>query len=275
MTWRRFLLFPLLFVVIGMLSLLRVAKLSAQGETFPSPPGTLPSGTVYLPIISSNVEPTPPPVFDAIPVEGAPIDRPAAIHGDLNLSLRGYVTTTSDLNLIDHEGPTDSDAPQIAAIFSPPRLPQFVGVYRVNDWNWNCGDNGCRGLPLTDYEVTLLEMETSPGEAIAIPSRNQRIYDNSTYKVLVLYAEATRITLVYRRSDTPAFGYVVHMEDIAVEPTLVALYQQLNEEGRSQLPALRNGERLGRASGASMKIAVRDTGTFMDPRVRKDWWLGY
>lgn len=275
MTWRRFLFFPLLFVTIGMLNLLHVTKLSAQRETFPSPPGTLPSGTIYLPIISNHVEPTPPPVFDAIPIEGAPIDRPAAIHGDLNLSLRGYVSTTNVLNLIDQDGPTDSDAPQIAAIFSPPRLPQFVGVYQVNDWNWNCGDNGCRGVPLTHYPVTLLEMATSPGEAIAIPSRNQGIYDGGSYKVLVLYAEATRITVVYRRSDTPAFGYVVHLEDITVEPTLVALYQQLNAEGRSKLPGLRNGERLGRASGTSMKIAIRDTGTFMDPRVKKDWWLGY
>ena len=33
-----------------------------------------------------------------------------------------------------------------------------------------------------------------------------------------------------------------------------------------------NGERIGIAAGASLTIAVRDRGVFMDPRSRKDWW---
>ncbi len=128
--------------------------------------------------------------------------------------------------------------------------------------------------PLTDPAVTLLEMATSVGEAIAIPSRDPQIYGGG-YKAMVLYAEATRITLVYTRDDTPAFGYVVHFEDFAVEPALLALYQELNEAGRQQLPALHNGEKIGLATGETIKVAVRDTGKFMDPRSRKDWWVGF
>ena len=41
------------------------------------------------------------------------------------------------------------------------------------------------------------------------------------------------------------------------------------------LPALRNDEPFGTATGASIKIATRDTGQFLDPRTCKDWWMDY
>jgi hypothetical protein len=40
------------------------------------------------------------------------------------------------------------------------------------------------------------------------------------------------------------------------------------------LPALRGSQALGRARDASIGVAIRDTGSFMDPRSRKDWWQG-
>jgi hypothetical protein len=60
-----------------------------------------------------------------------------------------------------------------------------------------------------------------------------------------------------------------------VAPELVALYRQLDAGGRKSLPALRGGEVWGMAATGSIKIAVRDTGTFMDPRTCKDWWMDY
>ncbi len=92
---------------------------------------------------------------------------------------------------------------------------------------------------------------------------------------MVLYAEPERITLAYTRDDSPAVGYLVHIENVAVAPELVALYQQLDAAGRRQLPGLRNEEPLGVASGDVLKVAVRDTGAFMDPRSCKDWWMDY
>jgi hypothetical protein len=91
----------------------------------------------------------------------------------------------------------------------------------------------------------------------------------------VLYAEARRITLTYTREDTPAIGYMVHLENVAVAPELVALYQQLDAAGRHHLPALHNDEVIGTADRASISIAIRDTGMFMDPRACKDWWNHY
>lgn len=264
----------LLFVLITALSLFHTKRLAAQNSEPGAANGTTPEVQVYLPLVASQPMTTSEPVYNAIPIAGAAIDRPAAIHGDLNLSLRGYTTTTGTLSLIDVNGPTDADAPQIAGSFSPARLPNFTAVYRVYNWDWSCGDNGCRGELISEPAVTLLEMETSAGEAIAIPSRNPQIYAGG-YKAMVLYAEATRITLVYTRDDTPAYGYVVHFEGIAVEPVLLTLYEKLNQEGRGHLPALRNGERIGNAIDNRVKIAVRDTGSFLDPRARKDWWMGY
>lgn len=252
------------------------------GDTIP-PGGTI-TGTValYLPLISTVGEgtPTPTPIppptttFTVLPVQGPPIDRPPATNPDLNLMIRSYVATTATLGLVNVNGDTDPDAPQLAGLFTPPRLPAFTAVYQVYDWNWSCGADGCRGDPISFPAVTLLEMAVTPGELLFIPTRNQQIFAGG-YKVLVLYAEETRITLTYTREDTPARGYLVHLEDIQVDPALLALYREKDAAGRAELPALRNNERFATAAGSTLKAAIRDTGSFMDPRVRKDWWVGY
>ena len=273
-------LLAVLFGTIVGIGFVNQAPVSAQssGCEFATIPGTIPGAgrCLYLPTISMTVSNIPQTVFDAIPVMGAATDRPAAAHGDLNLALRSYVETNATLTLIDVGGDTDSNAPQMDGIFTPPRLPTFTKAYRVHEWDWNCAtdDKGCRAGPIGAPDVTLIEMAVTGGEAISIPSRNPRIYPGD-YKVLVLYAEATRITIAYTREDTAANGYVVHMEDLRVDPALVTLYNQMNAAGRSNLPALRNGERLGNASGSTIKVVMRDSGSFMDPRVRKDWWMGY
>jgi hypothetical protein len=55
---------------------------------------------------------------------------------------------------------------------------------------------------------------------------------------------------------------------------LLALYRQLNSAGRVELPALRPGQPFGRAAGGEIDAAIRDSGSFLDPRSRKDWWQG-
>jgi hypothetical protein len=210
-----------------------------------------------------------------VPVEGGSLGLPADKSPDTNLSLRGYRPTTAYLGLINIGGDTHDDAPQLAAAFGPPRLPAFAAAFQVYDWNWNCSPPpGCRGDALTTpYSVTLLEMRTTPGEQLLVPSRKQPIY--GSFVAMVLYAEERRLTLTYTRDDSPANGYVVHFEDVVVAPELLALYRQLNAAGRKELPALRNGEVWGMADKASFKAAIRDRGTFMDPRTCKDWWVDY
>jgi len=87
------------------------------------------------------------------------------------------------------------------------------------------------------------------------------------------------MTLGYTRDDTVATGYVVHLENVCVDPNLLALYRAQNDAAGFRatgfLPALRANEKLGTAFGDEMQVAVRDRGAFLDPRSRKDWWQGY
>ena len=230
--------------------------------------------TIYLPLVATARDETSVATFTAIPIHGAPTDRPAASHPDLNLVLRSYAPITATLTLIDVDGPADSAAPQLAALFRPARLPTFMAAYQVYDWDWRCGDNGCRGAPLVAPPVTLLTLAVTPGEPLFIPAHEPQIYSGG-YKALVLYAEATRITLAYTREDTAAHGYVVHIEELQVDSALLALYLEKDAAGRQSLPALHSNERFATTSGATLSVAIRDTGSFMDPRTRKNWWVGY
>lgn len=259
-----------------------------QASGFVTPPATFTLDTVwqvFLPYVEQS--PPPPPGcpttsantwYVAIPFTGARADRPDYLHADLNLSLRGYEPTSATLGLVDYSGSTDTDAPQLAGLFEPNAFPGISAVYRVYDWNWGCGGPGCRGPLLNDFSVTLAGLITTPDQPVYIPERSANIYQ-SVYKALVLYAEEKRITLKYTREDNVVSGYTVHLENVCVDPNLLALYRAQVDAGgwhvTGQLPALRHNQPLGTAFGAEIRAAIRDNGTFMDPRSRKDWWKGY
>jgi hypothetical protein len=166
-------------------------------------------------------------------------------------------------------GPTDHHAPQLAGLFADKRQAQVSNVYRSHDWDW--GSNS-RGAPLSEYDVHVVGLRAQPGETVHVPSAGYDLGDG--YQVLVLYASPERLTLKYTREDNVLNGYAVHVENVHPEPSLLALYEQMNAQGRRELPALRAGQAFGRARGDEVQVAIRDTGRFMDPRVRKDWWRG-
>ena len=124
----------------------------------------------------------------------------------------------------------------------------------------------------------MVGLATSPGEPVSIPGRNAPIYRGG-FKALVLYADDRQLTLGYTRHDSVAGGYVVHLLGLCVDPNLLALYRAQNDDhgwrATGHLPALRSGQIIGTAQGAELKVAVRDNGSFMDPRSSKDWWRGY
>ncbi|MCB9098700.1 MAG: LysM peptidoglycan-binding domain-containing protein [Anaerolineales bacterium] len=252
--------------------------------TLPSTPEPVPAPTpppipepVPVPEPPKPPEPTRPTVdpcapipnesYTTLPIVGSPTDRPADKHGDINLALRGYSKTEAQLGLIDMSGPTDHRAPQLAGLFKDHRTGVFTTTYRVNNWDW--GSNS-RGSVITDFETTLGGLKVEPGEIIRVPGAGYDIGQGN--QVLVLYASRERITLKYTGEDTVATGYAIHVEGICTEPSLLALYERMNSEGRRHLPALKAGQAFGRARGEEIQVAIRDTGRFMDPRVRKDWW---
>lgn len=248
-----------------------------------SPPQTFTIASlyqIYIPLVQyvkNDCPVTSGNSYELIPIDGNPADRPGPLHADLNLSLRGYIPTGAALGLVDYAGGTAPDPPQLAGLFGPNRFPGISAVYQVYDWIWNCGAYGCPGSPVTNPEVTLAGLRTTPGEALYIPERGSSIW--GSYQAMVLYAEEKRLTLAYTRQDTVAPGYTVHFENVCVDPNLLALYQaQTDAAGwhiTGQLPALRNDQPVGTAFSSELRIAIRDKGTFLDPRSRKDWWHGY
>lgn len=246
-------------------------KAPAQGSETPVPPGKPQDGFPPDPDPGSNNVPGTSEVggedFGTLSINGSPSDRPADGHPDLNLAIPGWSSTESTRGLVDMGGDTDGKAPKFKTMFEDNRVPEFPAVYRVNGWNW---DSMKREGPLTNWEVTLLGMKTNPGEVLRVPTSG---YDIGEGKMaLVLYAAPGRITLKYTREDNVVGGYTLHVEGVAIDGRLQALYDKCVGEGRGRMPALRGGQGFGRAAGSEVKVAIRDTGTLMDPRVRKDWW---
>ena len=207
--------------------------------------------------------------YATLDVYGPPTKPPAEDHPDLNLALRGYRMTDANLGLVDYGQGDDPGAPQLHGLFADGRLPAFTTGYQVYDWDWV---RNRRGSLLARYRVTLAGLRVDPGETIHVP--NSRYEIKAGYEVLVLYASEERITLKYTREDDVVYGYTLHMENVCVEPRLLALYRALDEAGRAELPALRAGQAFGRARGTEIGVAIRDTGRFLAPNSKGDWWRG-
>ncbi len=273
---------------LGLLGLIILTATGPTGRAETRPLAQTPAGTFGAPAVQTGFrlflpaifylqppacDPIPGQSYEAIPIMGQPTTSPAAEqHPDINaLAVRGYVLTNAPKTLVDYGGEADPAAPQLYTLFLDNRVPQLPNVYQVYDWNWATNSRG--GLIAT-WPVTLLGMGTARGEVLRLPFRNAPDIYRGVYWALVLYASTERITFVYTRLDTVAQGYTIHVEGLCVEPGLLSLYQQQNAAGRWSLPALKFQQPFGRANGAELKVAIRDNGSFMDPRSRKDWWQG-
>jgi len=229
---------------------------------------------IYLPFVGrpSGCPALPNQSYGSVTPISAPANPPAEANADINLALRSYTRTVAYLGLIDLDGHTDSAAPQLPGLFSDNRTAVFTTTHRVYDWDWNCN---CRAAPIADPSVTFAGLVTTRTETIHVPGSGYDIGRlPNGYEAMVLYASTHRITLKYTREDNVVLGYAVHLENVCVDPNLLALYQSLNASGRTRLPALFAGQVFGTALGAELGVAIRDTGEFMDPRSRKDWWQG-
>ncbi|MBN1976815.1 MAG: hypothetical protein JW918_05390, partial [Anaerolineae bacterium] len=207
--------------------------------------------------------------------------RPAYLHADKNLALRSYTPTDPPLRELVNYGSGDPiQPPQFATLFDPPRVPALVNFYRVHDWYWAPSPApGTRGSPLTNYPVTALGLQTTPGEVLSVPESGYNI--GGGMEVLVLFADEDSVALHYGREDSSAPGYTVHVDNICTDPNLLVLYNSLDDPDGPRyqfpnpsydLPNLPAGHPFGTARGDEVVVAIVDSGGFMDPRSCNEWW---
>lgn len=199
-------------------------------------------------------------------MSGPATSPPAADHYDLNLGKRGYNLYTSgvkDFINLTPQADDDPNAPQLYYLLN--KNPVFNSLYKVGRAPWD--------PPTLPYEVHLVGLAANPNtDTIHIPKQTIPGLSCSNKQVVVLYADQNNITLKYTAHDSVELGYTVHIADFCVDPNLLALYQTQNASGRSALPGLDANEILGTPKTNEVKVAIRDSGRFMDPRSKKDWW---
>lgn len=194
---------------------------------------------------------------------------------DINLKERGTptdVTGREAKNLIDVGGDNDrARGPQLSTLVgnSVNTSPDIKGLFQVNL------NDGKTPIPKDvenggNFGVTLLELGTNPNDVIRAPKIGYDI--GGGYNYTILYASENDITLKGTREDNAVYGYTIHLTDFNINPDILRLYNQNQNAGRNQLLAIPCGYPLGTPKDSKVKVAVADTGTFMDPRVRKDWW---
>lgn len=241
------------------------ANVPAKEPTTSIPPANTVPATVVATCGSVDYE-----SYDKGSIAGNPSQRPAATDPDINLAFHGYTSVNEQSRIVEYavNSGTDGRAPQLRGLFSDKRIPAFTNTYNARGWNWDSFTPG-NGLH-EPWPVTVLGVGVNAGELILVPDAGYEI--GGGYKVMVLYADDTQVTLKYTRNDGIPIGYGIQIDGLCVEPKLLALYRELNQNGRRDLPALRAGQAVGRAIGGEMRIAVRDNGQFMDPRSKNDWW---
>lgn len=238
---------------------------AAGGSSSSSSGGSGGSGTGGS--MAMPCQPIPGASYTSSPTVGETTKTPPELHGDLNIKLRGWEPATGVLGFVDYGGDTDTLAPKLNTLYTDDHIPAFVQNFAVHNWDWN---TNTPGGPITDWEVTMIAMASNPGEILELPKSGYDIGGGKQARVL--FADDNSLTLKYTGEDNVVYGYTIHLVDICVEPALKALYDKNHAEGRNELPALFADQPLGRARSGSVMVTIRDTGAFMDPRSKKDWW---
>jgi hypothetical protein len=211
--------------------------------------------------------------YDWVGVTTAPSPTPSEVHPDINLLLRTWRPAsgqTKGLVTISH--PVDPvGPPHLDTLFSTPRIPAFPNVYQAQSWDWGCH---CFTGYISDPPVTIVGMETTEGEILQVPKSGYTI-DPPDFAAMVLWAAPNTLTLKYDTGDNIGVpnGYAIMMAGVCVDPQLVTSYRDaVSSTGRTKLPGLHRGQAFAYAAGAEIQVAVRDSGSWMDPRWCNDWW---
>jgi len=200
-----------------------------------------------------------------------------ATNAETNVALRGYFEVNESTSLISRNGNKDgldpNMPPQISTLFQN-HYPKIIKTYDINNWDYE-NNKPIPGQSATPaWKVHIIGLEATPGEAL-VGLKAGRTVDGS-HVFLVMYAEKNFIMMVHSNEDTwdetgPS-GYPFYFLEICVDPNLLALYEKNNAEGRNELPGVASGQVFGYAKTNEVKMTLRDTMSFMDPRYKEDWW---
>lgn len=199
-----------------------------------------------------------------------PPDLNTNTNPDKNVFLRGYGETAGKLQLVTYGYPAgeppDPKAPQLNSILK--NGAQFLHLYKIHKWDWN------NNRPSTEYEdyapVSVLGLYAKPGQQLLTPTSGYVIATG--YKAMLIYADEKSLAINWTGDDDAITGYAAHIDGICVDPNLLALYRQLNSAGRHKMPVLKDGQKMGTAKTNEVRVAIRDSGNFLDPRSKLDWW---
>lgn len=288
-----------LWSVIAMAALLLPGRAPATAAGPAAPQGGL-TEYLYLPLISRGFEcpTTSNNTYGQGPVYQWDNDdpvRPAWNHADKNISLRSYnLNQTEAKTLVSYTADPNepNKPPQIGTMFNPDRTNNgnagISNVYRINGWDWGSGSPfpGTRGSEVTNPGVTVLGLQTTPGEALQSPTHGRSIGIDFGNGTMVMYADADTVALKFSRADSaaPGSGYTMHIDNICTDPALLALYNSLDNTARNtyygtpdlnndyDLPGLTAGQVFGTARDTEIRVAVVDSGSYLDPRSCWELW---
>lgn len=157
-------------------------------------------------------------------------------------------------SLIDMGGDTDSRAPKFQGFFADQRIPEIAATLAT---------------PKPYWEVEAISVRAADNEVLHAPASSYELGEG--FACMVIYADEHTMTCNYHRADAIVQGYTLHVMNACISSKLIAAFQA-NADKTDQLPGLKPRQPFGRAWKGKFTFAIRDTGSLMDPRVRKDWW---
>ncbi len=217
-----------------------------------------------------------------IPQQCAPVKRPGSVAEDTDVNLdarnKPKLVTDQPKTLVDVGGPTDDAAPQFSTLFGPTLEfnPKIADVYQLylND-----------GKTLIPYDISsnqgVTQIELKTDNPVLAPALDYDLGgDILHYAILYINEKTGTITLKGTPEDNAVRGYTIHITGLEkIDPEIVKKYNESNDlYNRTKLAAISCGypvgtpKNQGGIKGKTFRIAIADTGTFIDPRTRKDWW---
>lgn len=192
---------------------------------------------------------------------------------DVNINLRGYVAVDESTELQSRHGNNygldDKMPPQISSLYGG-AFPQIIKTYRVYEWDFNNNRSLAPQTASPNFSVHMIGLSASKGQSL-LGLRAGRSIDG-TNVFMVLYATKNYILFTHSNGDNLFDGYLYYFLGLCVDSNLLAAYNSDAGGGRAQLPVIGTGQVFGYGGSEDVKVVIRDTMSFVDPRAKEDWW---